>query len=75
MHHILDENNTHQLRKEYMRSQSCWWFELVEKETGLVQIMTAKNKDSFDGVSCEKFKQWADNYGIGTVKMYKPMKG
>ena len=69
---IIDENATHVLRREYMKpSQGGYWFECIERASGLAQIMTSQDKNVFNGVTVDKFIKWCKSANIEKLPMYK----
>ena len=65
---ILEQNDTYTLSLDHIRHGE-YWLELIERSSGNVKILTATNKDKFNGVKLSHAIRWMDK--IEWVPMYK----
>lgn len=73
---VIDQNETHVLQAEKMTTQGGkWWLELIEKSTGLAQIVVCNNKKCaltcFDGMTLDEVQKWLDKAKFEKLKTYK----
>ncbi len=70
---ILEQNEKYVLQAE--KIQRKWWLELVEKSTGLTQIMICDTKkhalSAFKGMTLEQCSLWLDKAKFDKKKVYK----
>lgn len=73
MINILDHNTAYVLQTD--KIQGKWWLELVERKTGLTQIMICDTKKhalaAFKGMTLEQCAAWLDRAKFEKKKVYK----